>query len=68
MLIPSHPPFFGFPLHLACLTGQRFAAQEIFLFTQIILLRKMPCCDIKAEENKAGDVINELPVEVGMSG
>ena len=28
----------------------------------------MPCCDMKCEENKAGDLINELPVDVGVHG
>lgn len=72
MLIHSHPHFWvcfsSVMLARSSFQGQRFPAQGIFLFTQIILLREMPCCDIKWEENKAGDLINELPVDVGMRG
>lgn len=71
-LIHSHPPFWvcisSDVLARSSFQGQRFPAQGIFLFTQIILLREMPCCDSKWEENKAGDLINEVPVDVGMRG
>lgn len=70
---PPHPPHFGVHfssdvLARSLFQGQRFPAQGVFLFTQIILLREVPCWDIKWEENKVGDLINELPVNVGMRG